>query len=264
MGRASGSESELQLAAQRTARFPFVRASAEAEQLLADNGLDRVGVIALSLVGSRAYGLAHEGSDRDYRGIYLPHTEDVLALSPAGAKTRFAPPPEQYERKDPDLAIFEIGKFMRLAAASDPNVLEILWAPSLEHSAEGQLLRERRAMFLSERVRHTYAGYAHSQLQKLRNIEQERPEKREKFARHLFRLFEQGRQLLEQGDMSIEVADPEELRTKSRWPLERIEAEFALLEDEFATLETVLPWGPDWDQINATIIAFRLAQLERG
>lgn len=241
--------------------------------MLAQTGLDRLEIAALSLVGSHAYGLAHESSDRDYRGIYIPATETVLAVAPGGSGASFVPPPEEHERKDPDLVVFELGKFMRLAAASNPNVLELLWAPSLAHTREGLRLRENRTSFLSTRVKETYGGYARSQLRHLKNIddylageqdEQERArkqKKREKFARHLFRLFEQGRQLLTTADMSIAVTDPVRLREQSLWPYAEIEAAFEQLDEEMKGLEGVLPERPDWDALNEIALDLRLAHL---
>lgn len=116
---------------------------------------------------------------------------------------------------------------------------------------------------MSQRVRHTYGGYAHSQLRKLRNIAEQRPDKREKFARHLFRLYEQGRQLLTDGDMDIRVSDPEALRAASAAPVEEITARFDELDAEFKQLESSLPEQPDLEAVGRLLVGIRLEQLQR-
>lgn len=115
--------------------------------------------ILATLHGSHAYGLATETSDIDIKGVCIPPMEYMLGFS-----KKF----EQAEGKDPyDLAIYEIRKFFKLAAACNPNIIEVLFTEPEEMiyvSQEGQRLLDHREMFLSQKVRHTFAGYARSQL----------------------------------------------------------------------------------------------------
>lgn len=112
--------------------------------------------------GSHAYGTALPTSDHDLRGIAVPPREYFL-----GYLHRF----EQAETKgDPDVVVFDIRKFMHLASDCNPNVLEILFVDPgsliyLHKSAE--LLLENRQLFLSKKARHTFSGYAMSQLKRI-------------------------------------------------------------------------------------------------
>jgi uncharacterized protein len=112
--------------------------------------------------GSIAYGTNIEGSDEDLRGICIPVKQYYL-----GAISQF----EQAEMHDPDITIFEIGKFFRLASDCNPNCLEILFVDPLDiiHIDDlGKKLLENRMLFLSKRVKHTMTGYAVSQLKRIK------------------------------------------------------------------------------------------------
>jgi predicted nucleotidyltransferase len=67
--------------------------------------------------------------------------------------------------------VFEIRKFVSLASQCNPNVIEVLFVADsdrLQVSPLGELLLEMRELFLTKRVRHTFAGYAHSQLRRIK------------------------------------------------------------------------------------------------
>lgn len=109
--------------------------------------------------GSHAYGLNTAASDEDFKGVAIPPREYFFGLS-----RRF----EQADSKDPDLVIFDIRKFMALAAECNPNIIEVLWTPPLFETPLGARLRAAREMFLSKKAKHTFSGYALSQLKRIR------------------------------------------------------------------------------------------------
>src|SRR6185312_4430993 len=82
-------------------------------------------VIYRCVVGSRAYGLASEGSDVDRRGFYLP---------PADLHWSLFDIPEQLENKETEECYWEIRKFILMALKANPNVLECLYTPLVEVS----------------------------------------------------------------------------------------------------------------------------------
>ncbi|WP_217925152.1 nucleotidyltransferase domain-containing protein [Miltoncostaea oceani] len=208
----------------------------------------------VALVGSHAYGLATPESDHDYRGLYLAPTRQLLGLTS---------PVDQLEMKDPDICCFELEKFCRLCLAANPNVLEILWAEPVIDSPLGRRLREMRFSFLSEKVRTTYTGYAVSQLKRALATPPESPRRREKAVRHLFRLYEQVRALLETGDMQLRVADPDRLRAYARLDDAQLNAEFERMFERVKSIPSALAPEPARAEVEAFLIEVRLDQLHR-
>ncbi|MBX7192764.1 MAG: nucleotidyltransferase domain-containing protein [Sandaracinaceae bacterium] len=111
--------------------------------------------------GSRAYGLAREGSDEDFRGV---------VVGPASWYLGFRGGPEQIEHSA-DHVWTELRKVVRLAAQANPTLLEMLFTDEGDHTVvtdEGRVLLEARERFLSRRVEGSFAGYALSQLHRIR------------------------------------------------------------------------------------------------
>lgn len=136
--------------------------------------------IFLARHGSHAYGTNIPSSDIDIRGVAIPPKEYLL-----GYLKHF----EQAESKgDLDLVIFGFHKFIKLAAQCNPNIIEILWIDSNDwYSAKEPWLTlvKHRDLFLSQRAKHTFSGYAMSQLKRinthyrwLRNPPKEKPERK--------------------------------------------------------------------------------------
>ncbi len=111
--------------------------------------------------GSRAYGLAREGSDWDYKGIIV---------GPPAWYHGFLGGPEQIEQ-GPDHVRFEVRKFFRLAAKANPTLLETLFTHDEDHvtvTAAGERVLAAREAFLSRKVEGSFGGYAVSQLKRIR------------------------------------------------------------------------------------------------
>lgn len=114
-----------------------------------------------TLHGSRAYGLATASSDVDVKGVIV---------GPPAWYMGFLASPEQIEL-GPDHVRFEIRKLMRLAANANPTLIELLWTDPADHrvvTAAGARLVEARSMFLSKRVKESFAGYALAQLKRIK------------------------------------------------------------------------------------------------
>lgn len=118
--------------------------------------------IFLSKHGSHAYGTATPTSDIDLRGV---------AIAPSYYYHGFLSNFEQAEQKgDPDVVVYDIRKFFRLAIDNNPNALEILFTDSSDlvtWSWLGRKLRDNRDLFLSQKCKHTFSGYAISQLKRI-------------------------------------------------------------------------------------------------
>lgn len=112
--------------------------------------------------GSHCYGLNIATSDEDFKGVAVP---------PSRYRNGFVDRFEQAESKDPDFVVYDVIKFMKLAADANPSILEVLFIDDenlLSCTPQGQMLRDARDQFLSKKVRHTYAGYAHQQLRRIK------------------------------------------------------------------------------------------------
>jgi len=114
--------------------------------------------VYLTKHGSHAYGTSLPTSDLDLRGIAIPPKEYLL-----GYVKGF----EQAKQDDPDFVVFGIQKFFTMASDCNPNALEIIFTDPSDHlvvTPIAERLFENRKLFLSRRTKHTFAGYAHSQL----------------------------------------------------------------------------------------------------
>ena len=149
--------------------------------------------IFLAVTGSHAYGMARPDSDVDIRGAAVPPRdlresffktfEQHQSVHHAGSWGPVSEVALERLKEHPtagacyalggetDLCIFNLVKLVRLAANNNPNVLELLFIEDddiLHTSSEWQILRDVAPMFLSKKCKHTYTGYAMSQLKRIK------------------------------------------------------------------------------------------------
>jgi uncharacterized protein len=205
-------------------------------------------------VGSHLYGLDTEDSDEDFLGVYVAPTWNVLSLHSKPEATEVT--------KDPDCTFHEVEKYMKLAAQGNPTVLELLFCPEyLVYTEEAEYLHDYRDCFLSKRVRDTYGGYAYQQSKRLETrIEQgmegfgpELKKRYSKHARHIFRLMQQGEELMTTGVITPRVKNRDRLFEIGELPPEEL---IPLFEKEFKRyneLPCILPDEPRWDALDAIL-----------
>lgn len=115
-----------------------------------------------TVVGSRAYGLAREGSDTDLKGVIV---------GPKSWYFGHRGGPEQVELSG-DHVRYELRKFLRLVAKANPTALEMLFTDEAHHrtctASGGRLLAARRSL-LTRRVGESFGGYALGQLRRIRS-----------------------------------------------------------------------------------------------
>lgn len=154
-------------------------------------------VCFLGITGSHAYGMARDDSDVDVRGCCIPPR--VVRDSPfrhfkhwqhkatgkrpelgeawgiMDTALRRHPTAQHYWKASDgcavDLEIDALGRLVYLMADANPNKLEFLFLDpgDILHMTDAwATLRACRHLFLSTKVRHSYSGYAHSQLKRIK------------------------------------------------------------------------------------------------
>jgi uncharacterized protein len=230
-------------------------AGAGADERLAEFNLyDRV--IYRCVIGSRAYGLDDSASDTDRRGVYLP---------PARLHWSLFGVPEQIENEETQETYWEIQKFLTLALKANPNILECLYSPIVEHMADiARPILEQRQIFLSKMVYQTYNGYVLSQFKKLQADLRNRGEAKWKHIMHLLRLLLAGIETLRKQRVPVRVEDNamrERLLSIKRGeiPLDELERWRLELHAQFdeAFIKTKLPDRPDYARANDLLLAAR-------
>jgi len=201
-------------------------------------------IIYRCVVGSRAYGLDHDDSDTDRRGVYLAPAE--LQWSLFGA-------PEQFEDNAAQSCYWELQKFLGMALKANPNILECLHTPLVEKVTPlGEELLALRDRFLSQMIFQTFNGYAMSQFKKMEQDLRTRGEVRCKHAMHLLRLLLTGAATLREGRVPVRV----ETHRGRLLSVKRGEMPWTDVDDwrkdlhrdfERALTETKLPERPDYE-----------------
>ena len=114
-----------------------------------------------AISGSHAYGLQHKDSDIDLRGVFVMPKKQFYGLTPIN----------QISDELNDEVYYELKKFMDMLVKNKPNFLEILGSPA-------DCIRHKHPLFdllkledfLSKQAKHTFAGYALSQIKKARGL----------------------------------------------------------------------------------------------
>jgi uncharacterized protein len=211
-------------------------------------------VIYRCVVGSQAFALSGDDSDVDRRGIYLPPAE--LHWSLYGV-------PDQIENNDTQEAYWELQKFLVMALKANPNILECLHTPLVEHATPlAQELLAGRRRFLSRLIYQTYNGYVMSQFKKLEQDLRARGGIKWKHAMHLLRLLLSGISALREGELRVRLDEHRDAllaikRGDQPWP--EVNAWRLRLHNEFdeAFASTRLPERPDYAWANEFLLTAR-------
>jgi predicted nucleotidyltransferase len=164
--------------------------------------------------GSNAYGLAHDRSDEDWRGVYQVPTEALFGLKL---------PPDHYEF-EPDQQYWELTHFAKMCLAGNPNIMELLWLPEEMIAIDSVLAQSFRAIrgnFISANLAEAYFGWIKSERFKLAprevkvngRLEPALPSDRQddliagKRGSHLVRLTLNLRQALTEGQIIVRLGD---------------------------------------------------------
>ncbi len=224
-------------------------------------------IVLRGIVGSRAYGLDHHGSDTDRKAVYAAPTRQLLGLGP---------PPAAITTTKPDVVTFELGRFVQLALSGNPNALELLWLPAGLYETTSvigyELIGMRQAFLSRDRVRRAYLGCATALMHKLRAGGQGAPgwdkrQRQAKTGRHLARNLHQGLFLYATGQLEVRL----DLATVDRCrglglraadgelaPLEKLLGDY---ERRFAEAASPLPERPDAARVDTWLRDTRVRLL---
>lgn len=138
-------------------------------------------LILLHLAGSKLYGNSTPVSDVDLRGIFLAPKETKLGILGSVQQLEGIEVYKSLKKAGLDLAetedivIWELNRFVDLAAQNNPNVCDTLCFDynnpnyTVYINEKGKEIVDNRKLFLSSKLKFTFSGYAISQLAKIRN-----------------------------------------------------------------------------------------------
>jgi uncharacterized protein len=238
-------------------RKVYQRDGLQPDATAAENDLAQY-IIYRCVVGSRAYDLDDDASDTDRRGIYLPPAE--LHWSLAGV-------PEQLEDDSTRDTYWELQKFLILALKANPNVLECLNTPLVEHATPlAQELRAMQDAFLSKLIYQTYNGYVLSQFKKLEQDLRTKGVIKQKHAMHLIRMLLAGATALREGVIPVRMTEHRDRLLaikRAEMPWAEVNAWRLELHQAFdaAFAATRLPERPDYDRVNAFLLRARRSMV---
>ena len=145
-------------------------------------------LIVMNVAGSRLYGNSTPESDWDYRGVFIASNRDKLGLidhvEQLGGETGKGKSGEllykalikaglKLEETD-DVVLYEVKRFVELARDANPNILDSLCHNYLSdanvyYNSTGEHLLRHKFLFMTKKLKHTFSGYAMSQLHKIKN-----------------------------------------------------------------------------------------------
>lgn len=133
--------------------------------------------IYVTLHGSQAYGLANQFSDVDVKGICIPPKDVEYNLFHRFEQAENNPQIEERlsylknpENPKFESSIYSLRKFFLLAAEVNPNIIELMFTDPKDHFICHPVMKEllsHRELFLSNKARYTFAGYAVAQAKKI-------------------------------------------------------------------------------------------------
>lgn len=235
------------------------------------------------IMGSIAYGVAEDHSDMDIYGFAIPPRDwvfphlrgEIPGFDDQGPKFDQIQQHHMLDKsalggkgREYDLTIYSIIKYFRLLMDNNPNIIDSLFVPRncvLYSTAAGEMVREKRQIFLHKGCWAKFKGYAYAQIHKMRTKEPAGKRKEViatfgydvKFAYHVVRLLNEVEQILVEEDLDL-GRNKEQLKAirRGEWSQEQVEAYFVDKEKQLEQiyLNSQLPATPDKAAIKSLLM----------
>jgi predicted nucleotidyltransferase len=203
-------------------------------------------------------------SDNDFMGVFMPTESHLLGLNnieQVEFSTKSSSVRAKNTKDDVDCTLYSLPKFVKLLLNNNPNTLESLFIPEncrlYVHPIMKKLL-DSRDVFVSKKLYHSFRGYSHSQMERLKRGEKNESGRQEliqqfgydtKMGSHVLRLYLECNELLSTGTVTLPLKENQMVLTvkKGEWEKEKFLEECTRLEelcDELYT-KTELKHSPD-------------------
>lgn len=130
-------------------------------------------ILGEAVIGSHAFNLHNEKSDKDMYGLFFLDRNDFFSLQHRVDK-EFKDVVVKEKPEDDDITYMEIGKFFELLNNNNPNVLEILAALdgfiAPDNGTTGLGIQLDWSKILSKKCEHSFGDYAFAQIKKARGL----------------------------------------------------------------------------------------------
>jgi uncharacterized protein len=202
--------------------------------------------------GSLAYGMYVPNYDIDTMHIFIAPIDGYFGLKQYGSRGTI-----EIKEWPLDVVGYELKKFVSLLKLGNPNVIGMLWLESqdyLKRTVVGDRMISNRHLFESEKIYHSFIGYAKAQLYKMTHLV-------EKFgydtknAAHLIRLMRMCIEFLNERKFYVKrISDLDQLLDikNGKWTITEVENEADLLfyQAEKAFYKSELPKEVDSQKID--------------
>lgn len=178
-----------------------------------------------TIMGSTAYGVSSQSSDVDLyaftippKGYVFPHTEGYIPNFGSNPPNFNVFQQHHIKQNDNeyDVAVYSIVKYFSLLMDNNPNLIDSLFTreQSVTYSSKiGQMVKDKRHIFLHKGSWHRFRGYAYAQMKRMNNKIVEPGSKRYnsimrhgydvKHAYHIIRLLDEVEQILSDQDIDL-------------------------------------------------------------
>jgi uncharacterized protein len=185
--------------------------------------------ILRALVGSTVHGLNVQDAveDRDEMGVLIEPFDAVVGFTRfeqfvyRSAAEREGRPDARSKGGDLDLVIYSLRKYLQLCLTGNPTTMLPLYAPAeaiIVCTPLGEELRALAPQIASRRAGHAFLGYLQSQRARLLGARGQKRVRRpelvardgydSKYAMHLCRLGYQGLEFVQNGRLTLPMAEP--------------------------------------------------------